>query len=770
MATKIELIYNPYTVDTKFKVNGAEGIDEAILNLTRGQRLQIWIDKIFEELFKNYNTQDIDFEFTGTALDAEDVRDAVYLFNKKAVKEQITLTCNESTKSIDDKTQRLKELYAEAQKGPFKEFQSDIMKFRFEKALLPEFEVNVIATMSSGKSTVINAMLGKELMPAKQQACTATIARIEDHDDMKNFQARRLNDKQELIDDWKVVNSKQKGEKETLLEKWNDDEVTSVIEIKGRIPTIRERDNMRLVLVDTPGPNNARNALHEKITISAIEKNLSMVLYILNATNLSAQDDENLLIKINEVIKRGGRKANDRFIFIVNKIDSFDPEDTETVTDALNNVREYLMKNGIENPLVIPASAELTKLIRINEFEGSNALTQRQGDTLNSSVRMFTEAPEMNMLEHVKNSISNKTYEKLVNKIKEAKNNDKKYKEAEILSGIPIVEALLDNFISKHAIPAKLEDAVKSFDSVIEESQCLNDLKTCLSEEEWKLQENAEKMTTALNDKSNIDQAEKFRNKVKNTSYELSKDVITNIENIEINIESFITEQDDKFSGEDLEPRQAKKMFNEIKKACNTECNNIENLLKQDLDKEFKTNIEILQKEYERYIERVLKQSFPDEKDFKLKQLQKHTMSIGLNSMVHEAQYKDEQIDETYTTSTSTWYKPWTWNDTRTYNTYKTVTLVDMEKPWQEIQNTLRYAKDQNIKNFKEAVKISSEIAINILLKRMDIIDEKLKQKEEELRNLTNDTIGRKNRLIEINNQLDWYKDFNVKLNAILEI
>lgn len=37
---------------------------------------------------------------------------------------------------------------------------------------------DVVATMSAGKSTLINALLRQKLMPAKQEACTATITEI----------------------------------------------------------------------------------------------------------------------------------------------------------------------------------------------------------------------------------------------------------------------------------------------------------------------------------------------------------------------------------------------------------------------------------------------------------------------------------------------------------------------------------------------------------------------------------------------------------------
>ena len=39
-------------------------------------------------------------------------------------------------------------------------------------------EVFVMATMSSGKSTLINALLSKKLLPSSNEACTTTITKV----------------------------------------------------------------------------------------------------------------------------------------------------------------------------------------------------------------------------------------------------------------------------------------------------------------------------------------------------------------------------------------------------------------------------------------------------------------------------------------------------------------------------------------------------------------------------------------------------------------
>ena len=47
------------------------------------------------------------------------------------------------------------------------------------------FPMLVIATMSSGKSTLINALLGQQILPSKNEACTAKTYSILDDDTMQ---------------------------------------------------------------------------------------------------------------------------------------------------------------------------------------------------------------------------------------------------------------------------------------------------------------------------------------------------------------------------------------------------------------------------------------------------------------------------------------------------------------------------------------------------------------------------------------------------------
>jgi molecular chaperone DnaK (HSP70) len=205
-----------------------------------------------------------------------------------------------------------------------------------------------------------------------------------------------------------------------------------------------------------------------------------MIFYILDATQLQINDDKMFFKMAKKAIEKGGKEAHDRFIFILNKADEFDPEKGELITKVIKKVKEYLKKNGIENPTIIPVSALLTKLIRMN-WEGEY-LARSDRNNLNALIDLFVEEDEMNLLECSREFISKRIYDKLNNELQKHKDAGDDEKAAEILSGIPVVEALLDEFIEKHAVPAKIKDATDSFREVLDFNEKITELEKILQE------------------------------------------------------------------------------------------------------------------------------------------------------------------------------------------------------------------------------------------------------------------------------------------------
>ena len=61
------------------------------------------------------------------------------------------------------------------------------------------YEIIIASTMSSGKSTFINALIGMDLLPTSNLACTHKIYRIIDIDEQKHFSCKCYNSEDFLI-------------------------------------------------------------------------------------------------------------------------------------------------------------------------------------------------------------------------------------------------------------------------------------------------------------------------------------------------------------------------------------------------------------------------------------------------------------------------------------------------------------------------------------------------------------------------------------------
>ena len=120
-----------------------------------------------------------------------------------------------------------------------------------DRKIYRNIEVFVMATMSSGKSTLINALLSKKLLPSSNEACTATITKVI-NTNQENYSAKAYSEKRKLL--YKEYNISYEKMKE-----WNNNEKISEIEIHGVIPFVNKERTLNLTLIDTPGPNNSQN-------------------------------------------------------------------------------------------------------------------------------------------------------------------------------------------------------------------------------------------------------------------------------------------------------------------------------------------------------------------------------------------------------------------------------------------------------------------------------------------------------------------------------
>ena len=217
-----------------------------------------------------------------------------------------------------------------------------------DRKIYRNIEILVMATMSSGKSTLINSLLSKKVLPSSNEACTATITRIKDIDN-DNFIGKAYNEKGELKYEEDNISY------EKMIE-WNKAEDILTIELQGNIPFV-EASEISLVITDTPGPNNSKDKSHRQRLMNMLDGNKykPLILYVLNATQFGITDDSDLWKSVLKKLENADKRKKDSFLFVVNKIDTFNEDDD--IQKTLKNIKTYLEEKGIIEPNILPVAA-----------------------------------------------------------------------------------------------------------------------------------------------------------------------------------------------------------------------------------------------------------------------------------------------------------------------------------------------------------------------------------------------------------------------------
>ena len=188
----------------------------------------------------------------------------------------------------------------------------------------------VLGCMSSGKSTVLNALLGRGVFPAGNRATTAQVFRIV-HDPWSDENVCRNPSESE---DWFPLTSER-------LASYNGTMKENVpADIRLRFPFLNKKRT--IVFYDTPGPNTSKYSDHRAETYFALEKlPITNIFLVLDMVQLHTKDEEALLKDVGRVMKeRGGVPL----LVILNKADVIDVE-KESVQEIMADVRDTVMKH-----------------------------------------------------------------------------------------------------------------------------------------------------------------------------------------------------------------------------------------------------------------------------------------------------------------------------------------------------------------------------------------------------------------------------------------
>ena len=464
----IDLKYNPYRRTTKILIDGKKIEENSELNSIKEGSLQNWVKKFEGILKKEYGYKNLDIKFTGREIDFQDLKNNMDE-NQNIKFEFIKIL------STEERLKKLESVFKKIQDGPYEELKTPEVLGNFKKVFEQEFEIAVVATMSSGKSTLLNSFLGKNLIPSKNQACTAKITRIEDDKSINFFSAEIYDQEDKLIKKYEKIDAED-------LKTFNDGENIGLIKLKGNVRNISSNQS-RLILIDTPGPNNSMDIKHKELTYNLLKKDYKpLVLYILSYTQLGVDDDRDLLKNISEEMNKGDLQSTERFIFVLNKFDArFEDDNDDDINKVLGKVKEYLEGLNIKNPIIIPTAARTALFMRLNEDSLNNKSIKQRNTYKENIVDEYRDNEfNINNLINISNTIK-KSINFKIGKYSE-ENDDEKL--AELLTGVPALENYIEDYLEKYSVPEKIVKSLESFKIFLDKEKFLDKINEMLTKNE----------------------------------------------------------------------------------------------------------------------------------------------------------------------------------------------------------------------------------------------------------------------------------------------
>lgn len=248
--------------------------------------------------------------------------------------------------------------------------------FSFAKELVEQFRINrnffvksekryiVTANVSAGKSTLVNAIIGKPLTRTSQEICTGNLCYIYNkpfEDNFVHLSASPLNLNASYSD---LANAEQS--------------VVRSIASHFRMT----HSTSRVCIIDTPGVNSAINRSHKKITRKVLkEEPYNKLIYVLNANKLGTDEEKEHLQWVSENV------AKEKVVFVLNKLDDFKSID-DSIEESINGVKNDLHVLGYEKPIICPLSSYYAYLIKLKE--NGEKMSEDEMDAYNLYFKKFS--------------------------------------------------------------------------------------------------------------------------------------------------------------------------------------------------------------------------------------------------------------------------------------------------------------------------------------------------------------------------------------------
>lgn len=605
---EVSLDYNPYNCKIEFLIDGNNLPDDSCLKKFEYKRLQDNLKEIKNDIIKETNSNNISLKFIGRSLDFEDVESEF-----KDSEFEITL---EHILKYEDKN-KISEM-----KNIFKEYKNILYKYnekldiyvekKLKEYLNDKVKVNVMATTSAGKSTLINALIGKNLLPTSAEEKTSKIMEVIDNDSEENT----FNVKYKIKNENEEIIKIEKNVTKEFLENINEEENIDEIEIEGNIGFINTEGSC-LSIVDTPGFNGKESNISiTKTYISNSDK--VMNIFVLASDNI-AEDTLNRFFSFldKEIEKEKKDIYNDRMIIVLNKADRIGDEEIEKV---IENIVEKLKKIGFKKPNIILLDSKLAISIR-----DKSSMSKKENNSFEGEVESRIKFKEYHYNEYSK--LPKNIKNKIEKELEKAIHSEDRLKQALIYTGIRDLEEMINLFVKKYAIPIKVKDFHDLLSKNLSDRENFQNLISKIPEDEEKLF-NTTKEINGLKNKINKAFFKEFSEGIDECIKKIENDIEKKIEDnfgiYEKYTEEFIKELKDKMTDEEITETKNEFIDNSTKKL---------EFIQKEIEESNKIIIEESKKDFlNKYKEKIEKLEINiDTSVFKLEDFIKSTIDINMD-------------------------------------------------------------------------------------------------------------------------------------------
>ncbi len=235
-----------------------------------------------------------------------------------------------------------------------------------------EFSIVVVGEFSAGKSTLLNALMRKRILPSFTNETTATVNFLRHKENALNNEAGKVFYKSGKVEEIDVLSS---DTIDRYVSTRGEDVANSIEHLDLYLDSKFLEDGV--TLVDSPGLNGIA-AGHKEITEQQILKSHASI-FLFNSDHPGSKTDFEFLGELRKKVKT--------IIFVLNKIDIIKEDEGETVESVIETLKQNYKKQ-------FPEEEYIPEIWPVSSYQALCARTIEENSHLNENGKDFQKAEE----------------------------------------------------------------------------------------------------------------------------------------------------------------------------------------------------------------------------------------------------------------------------------------------------------------------------------------------------------------------------------------